>query len=53
VYYKVKNSWGDKSNDCGGYFFASEAFVRMHTINLLMHKDALSSEVKKAWQGRK
>jgi bleomycin hydrolase len=53
VYYKVKNSWGDKSNDCGGYFFASEAFVRLHTINLMMHKDALSSEVKKQWQGKK
>lgn len=53
VYYKVKNSWGDKSNDCGGYFFASEAFVRMHTINLLMHKEALSTAVKKQWQARK
>jgi len=53
VYYKVKNSWGDKSNDCGGYFFASEAFVRMHTINFLMHKDALSGELKKQWQSGK
>jgi bleomycin hydrolase len=53
VYYKVKNSWGDKSNDCGGYFYASEAFVRLHTINFLMHKDALTKEVKKQWQERR
>lgn len=53
TYYKVKNSWGDKSNDCGGYFYASESFVRLHTINFLMHKDALTTALKKQWQERR
>lgn len=45
-YYYVKNSWGE-SNELKGYFFASEAYVRYKTINIMVHKDALSREMKK------
>ncbi|MCB0737300.1 MAG: aminopeptidase [Bacteroidetes bacterium] len=47
VYFKVKNSWGTKSNDCGGYFFASESYVAYKTINVMVHKDALPKAMKK------
>lgn len=45
-YYIVKNSWG-KTNQCDGYFYASEAFVKYKTINFLVHKDALSKTIRK------
>lgn len=46
-YFVVKNSWGDKYNDCDGYFYASFAYARYKTMNIFVHKDALSSELKK------
>lgn len=46
-YYLIKNSWGTKGNDCDGYFFASEAYVRYKTIDIMLHKDALSKGMKK------
>lgn len=45
-YYIVKNSWGD-SNECGGYFYASESYVRARTMNFMVHKDALPGDIKK------
>jgi bleomycin hydrolase len=45
-YLIVKNSWG-KSNECDGYFFASFPYVKYKTMNILVHKDALSKTVKK------
>lgn len=46
-YFIVKNSWGTKNNDCDGYFYASFPYVRYKTMNILVHKDALSKDVKK------
>lgn len=45
-YYIVKNSWG-KTNQCDGYFYASEAFVKYKTINFLVHKNALPKKISK------
>ena len=45
-YFIVKNSWG-KTNQCDGYFFASFPYVRYKTMNILVHKDALSKNIKK------
>lgn len=45
-YYIVKNSWGT-ANDCGGLFYASEAFVRYKTTNLLLHKDGMPKDLRK------
>lgn len=47
VYYHVKNSWGTKNNDCDGYLFASEAFVKYKTMDIMIHKDALPVDLKK------
>ena len=46
MYLLIKNSWGT-SNDCDGYFYASEAFFKYKTINIFLHKDALSKSMKK------
>lgn len=46
-YYIVKNSWGTKGNDCDGYFYASEAFVKYKTTSIMIHKDALKKEIAK------
>ena len=45
-YYITKNSWGTERNDFGGYLNMSESFVRAKTIYVLMHKDALTKEMK-------
>ncbi|MBQ0159542.1 MAG: C1 family peptidase [Bacteroidales bacterium] len=43
-YYMVKNSWGDYG-DYHGMFFASKAFVRYKTMNILVHKDAIPDAI--------
>lgn len=45
-YYKVKNSWGAYNKE-GGTFYASLPFVAYKTVNILVHKDALPSSIKK------
>lgn len=46
-YILIKNSWGTTSNDCDGYFYASEAFFKYKTINIYLHKDAIKADLKK------
>src|SRR5574344_513572 len=45
-YYMVKNSWGDYG-DYHGMFYASKAYVRYKTMNIVVHKDALPKDIKK------
>lgn len=45
-YYIVKNSWGD-SNSCGGYLFASEAYVMYKTMDIMVHKGSVPKKVAK------
>ncbi len=47
VFYKVKNSWGDEAHIYDGYFYASEAYVKLQTVGIAVHKDALPKNVKK------
>lgn len=49
-FYKVKNSWGSTSERVanGGYVYISEAYFKLKTISVLLHKDALSNNLKKA-----
>ena len=47
-YYYIKNSWNvsdDKAYQ--GYFYASEAFVRYKTLDIMIHKDAIPKDFKK------
>lgn len=46
-YYIVKNSWGTKYNGLDGYFFASEAYVRLKTMNIYLNKNAIPKDVAK------
>lgn len=39
-FYKVKNSWDD-TGIYGGYFYASEEFVRYKTTDIMVHRDAV------------
>ena len=45
-YFIVKNSWGDYGK-YEGSLYASEAFVRYKTMNIVVHKDALPKNIKK------
>jgi bleomycin hydrolase len=46
-YYLVKNSWGKESNQCDGYFFASESFVLYKTTSIMIHKKAIPAGIAK------
>lgn len=46
-YYYVKNSWGGKSNNLGGFLYMSDAYMRLKTIAILVHKDAIPLEILK------
>ena len=45
-YFKVKNSW-NTNNKYDGYFYASEWFFKYKTMSIMIHKDALTKELKK------
>ncbi|MFH1121706.1 MAG: C1 family peptidase [Bacteroidota bacterium] len=47
VYYVTKNSWAANSNETGGYLNLSESYVRLNTIAVMVHIDALPSDLKK------
>lgn len=47
LYYVTKNSWGTNLNATGGYLNMSEAYVRMNTIAIMVHKDAIPKAIRK------
>lgn len=46
-YFRSKNSWAAESNSDGGYLNMSESYVRLNTIAIMVHKDALPKEIRK------
>ncbi len=42
----TKNSWGPDSNDFGGYLHLTEDYVRLKTISIMVHKDAIPKKIK-------
>lgn len=48
-FYKVKNSWNKENHKYDGFIFVSEAYVRYKTLDLAVHKDALTKEIKKKY----
>lgn len=45
-YYMVKNSWGE-AGTYKGIWYASKAFVRYKTMNIVVHKDAIPEAIAK------
>ncbi len=45
VFYKTKNSWGTKGNPYGGYLYMSESYVKLNTIAIMIHKDAIPQQI--------
>lgn len=46
MYFMVKNSWGE-TGKYKGIWYASDAFVRYKTLNIVVHKDALPKHIAK------
>lgn len=46
-YYKVKNSWGTSNHVYNGYFYASYPYVALHTMNIMVNKNAMSKDMRK------
>jgi bleomycin hydrolase len=46
-YYKTKNSWGTARNDFGGYLYMSESYMRLHTVAIMVHRDAIPKAIAK------
>ena len=46
-YYITKNSWGTERNKFGGYLNMSESYVRAKTIAIMVHKDAIPTDLRK------
>ena len=45
-YYMVKNSWGE-TGKYKGIWYVTEAFMRAQTLDITIHKDALTKDLKK------
>lgn len=43
----TKNSWGPDSNDFGGYLNMTMDYVRLKTIAIMVHKDAIPKKIRK------
>ena len=46
-YYKTKNSWAADANKYGGFLNMSDAYCRMQTVAIMVHKDAIPTEIRK------
>lgn len=42
----TKNSWGTESNSMGGYLHMTEDYIRLKTVAILVHKDAIPKKIK-------
>lgn len=45
-YYYTKNSWGTENKGFDGYWYMSESYVKLKTIAITVHKDAIPAELK-------
>jgi len=45
-FYLTKNSWGVESNQMGGKLYMSVPYVRLHTIAIMINKDAIPAEIR-------
>ncbi len=47
LYYLTKNSWGSDYNKYGGYLYMSKDYVKIKTIAVMVHKDAIPDDIAK------
>lgn len=47
TYFLTKNSWSEVSNDFGGYLNMSDKYMRLRTIAIMVHKDAIPKVIAK------
>ena len=47
IYYRTKNSWGSESNEWEGFFNMSGSFVKLKTVAIMVHKDAVPEDIRK------
>ncbi len=45
-FYYTKNSWGTEEQGIEGYWYLSEQYVRLKTVAIAVHKDAVPSGIK-------
>ena len=45
-YYLIKNSWGERG-EYKGYLYMSEAYLKLKTVAILVHKDAIPKDIAK------
>jgi bleomycin hydrolase len=45
IFFNTKNSWGSNSNKNGGLLYLSEDYVRLKTISILLHRDAIPKKI--------
>ncbi len=46
MYYKSKNSWGVYDVYFGGYQYMTEQYLRLYTVSITVHKDAIPDQIK-------
>lgn len=46
IFYYTKNSWGTKYN-YDGFWYMIESFVRLKTVAIMVHKDAVPEDIRK------
>lgn len=46
-FFKVKNSWGRKRNDCDGYLFVSMNYFLYKTTSIMINKNAIPKDIAK------
>lgn len=47
LYYITKNSWGSGNHVYDGYLHMSEAYVKLKTVSIMVHKDAIPKKIAK------
>lgn len=45
-FYYTKNSWGTIDKKYNGYWYMSEPFVKLRTIAIMVHKDAIPKDIR-------
>lgn len=50
LYFKTKNSWGGDSNDFNGFLYMSEPYMKLSTVAIMVHKDAIPEHITKKIQ---